>query len=99
MEESIFNLIPKEYVPEEKQKQYKSKYPKDLRPTGTTFTNHTTSRPGVANLNGDYAQPLGPHHHKADDKTFGKIHKTITPDLFLKKTDGGMILKDYQTQF
>jgi hypothetical protein len=54
MEESIFNLIPKEYIAPEKAPIYKSKYPKDTRPTGSTFTNHTTSRPGVANLNGDY---------------------------------------------
>jgi hypothetical protein len=56
MEESIYNLIPKEYIPGPKEKMYKSKFPHDLRPTGTTFTNHTTSRPGVANLNGDFHQ-------------------------------------------
>ncbi len=64
MEESIYNLIPKEYIPPQKEKIYQSKYPKNLRPTGSTFTNHTTSRPGVANLNGDYDQPLGPHSHQ-----------------------------------
>ena len=54
MEESIYNLIPKEYIPPQKEKIYKSKYPKNLPPTGSTFTNHTTSRPNVANLNGDF---------------------------------------------
>ena len=46
-EESIYNLIPKEYVPPAKDGRYKSKYPSYLAPTGSTFINHTTSRPGV----------------------------------------------------
>lgn len=46
-EETIYNLIPKEYVPPAKEAKYKSKYPNDLAPTGSTFINYTTSRPKV----------------------------------------------------
>ena len=35
-EETIYNLIPKEYVPE-KELRYKSQYPPNLPPTGSTF--------------------------------------------------------------
>lgn len=88
MEESIYNLIPKEYIPPQKEKIYQSKYPKNLRPTGSTFTNHTTSRPGVANLNGDYDEPLGPHSHHGGQKTFGKPKNLGKPQPteFMKKS-------------
>jgi hypothetical protein len=46
-EESIYNLIPKEYVPPPRESRYKSNYPNKLPPTGSTLINHTTSRPGV----------------------------------------------------
>jgi len=46
-EESIYNLIPKEYVPPPRESRYKSGYPAKLPPTGSTLINHTTSRPGV----------------------------------------------------
>ena len=39
-------------------------YPPNLVPTGSTFINKTTSRPGVANLIGDYVLHRGPHTHK-----------------------------------
>ena len=46
-EESIYNIIPKEYVPPPKEPRYKSGYPSNLAPTGSTLINHTTSRPNV----------------------------------------------------
>ena len=46
-EESIYNLIPKEYVPPPRDARYKSNFPSNLPPTGSTLINHTTSRPGV----------------------------------------------------
>ena len=48
-EETIYNLIPKEYVPPEKELRYKSKYPSNLPPTGSTFAANTTSIPRVNN--------------------------------------------------
>jgi hypothetical protein len=47
MAESIYNIIPKEYVPPHKEAIYKSKYPPNIKPTATTFCNRTTSKPMV----------------------------------------------------
>jgi hypothetical protein len=47
-EETIYNIIPKEYVPPPKDPRYKSKYPPNLPPTGSTFCHKTTSKPGVS---------------------------------------------------
>jgi hypothetical protein len=50
MEESIYNIIPKEYNPPSKGAIYKSKYPPTIIPTGSTFCNKTTSKPLVCLL-------------------------------------------------
>lgn len=47
MEESIYNIIPKQYKPEPKTALYRSKYPYNIPPTGSTFCHKTTSKPGV----------------------------------------------------
>lgn len=47
MEESIYNIIPKEYTPPAKEPLYKSKFPPNVKPTGSTFCNRTTSKPLV----------------------------------------------------
>lgn len=49
MEESIYNIVPKEYTPPAKEPLYKSKFPPNIKPTGSTFCNHTTSKPVVEN--------------------------------------------------
>lgn len=46
-EESIYNIIPKEYVPPTKGPLYRSKYAANIPPTGSTFGHMTTSKPGV----------------------------------------------------
>jgi hypothetical protein len=46
-EESIYNLIPKDYVPPPKEKLHHSKHDPRYPPTGSTFINFTTSRPKV----------------------------------------------------
>lgn len=51
MEESIYNIIPKEYIPPPKEPLYKSKFPPNIKPTGSTFGNHTTSKPMVTTNN------------------------------------------------
>ncbi|EGR27986.1 hypothetical protein IMG5_185690 [Ichthyophthirius multifiliis] len=90
--ESIYNLIPKEYVPPPKEKRYRSQYPPHLAPTGSTLINHTTSRPGVANLIGDYSLVKGPHSHKDFSKTLGKLPGSIQPytSEYRKKNTGTM---------
>ena len=47
MQESIYNIIPKEYNPPAKEPLYKSKFPPNNKPTGSTFCHHTTSKPLV----------------------------------------------------
>lgn len=92
MEESIYNLIPKEYVPPQKQPLYKSKYDPAIPPTGTTFGHHTTSVPRTGNLNGDFQLPPGPHTNKGDTSTFGKPKGYNAKDQanFTKKNTGSM---------
>lgn len=70
-EESIYNLIPKEEVPDPKAPLYKSKYPHDMAPTYSTFCLKTTSIPGIANAPGSYALPCGPHKNVAMNATLG----------------------------
>lgn len=71
-QESIYNLIPKEYTAPTKDPTYKSKYPANLPPTGSTFCHKTTSKPGVpfALTPGDQPQrwvrptPKRPHQYR-----------------------------------
>ena len=67
----IHNLIPKERYYPPKDKRYKSKYPYDMPPTGSTFSLITTTKPNIGNLNGDYQPEGGSHSHKAGGLTFG----------------------------
>lgn len=60
-EESIYNLLPKERIIPEKQRMYRSMYPHDLAPTGSTFILKNTSYPGVANIGGSVYFPRGAH--------------------------------------
>jgi len=70
-EESIFNLIPKEaYVPP-KQPRHKSKHDSKTMPTASTFGLKTTSKPGVANLDGNVQLHNGGHAVKSSTGTFG----------------------------
>lgn len=57
-EESIYNIIPKEYQPPAKEKIYKSKYPSNIPPTGSTFCHHTTSKLPVVTFSNLESQPL-----------------------------------------
>lgn len=79
-EESIYNLIPKEaYVPP-KDPRYKSKHPPKTQPTASTFTLRTTSKPGVANLQGDINAEGGSHSQKANGATFGQPKGAAKPN-------------------
>lgn len=91
-EESIYNLIPKEYVPPPKQPLYKSKYSPNIPPTASTFGHHTTSVPNVSNTRGKLEPIKGPHTSKGDSGTFGKPKGAVKPDphSFSKKGTGRM---------
>lgn len=94
MDESIYNLIPKEqYVPQ-KQKRYKSQYPPNLAPTASTFGLKTTSKPVCANLAGKFNLEGGAHSHQAAGGTMGAAKGTLRPDVtnFKKKGTGNPVL-------
>src|SRR5690606_37796843 len=86
-QESIYNLIPKEKIEPPKPLKYKSQYPHDIHPTGTTFGLKTTSFPKGANLNGDFYLPRGAHPTKGLYSTFGKPNgfNKADPENFKKK--------------
>jgi len=71
-EESIYNLLVPEKITIPKQQRYKSGHTPYVLPTGSTFVNRTTARPGVANLAGE--KNLGPesHSYKGGHSSFGK---------------------------
>src|SRR5438067_1595214 len=95
-EESIYNLIGKERYEPPKAKMHKSMHPAQVPPTGSTFGLKTTSKPGVGNLNGDYAPEGGSHGHKAPGATFGKAIGTVRndPSNPMKKGTGTFVLPE-----
>jgi len=90
--ESIYNLIPKEYVQPAKQPLYKSKHSPYIPPTSSTFGHVTTSVPKIANVGGGTQEFVGPHPAKALGATMGKPKGTVKPqtDSFRKKGTGTM---------
>ncbi|OMJ83592.1 hypothetical protein SteCoe_15442 [Stentor coeruleus] len=102
-EESIYNLIPKEFIPPPKPKMYKSKYPADAPPTYSTFGLGTTSKI-CSNMAGDYANFDGAHANKAQSAHFGKPIGAVKPQpsSFRQKGTGTFVLPEpskfnYQT--
>ena len=86
-EESIYNLIPPQEYKAAKGKRYKSKYPPNIAPTGSTFGNHTTSKM-VGNMSGDYNPQGSAHTGKAAQKWGKGLGKEKQlPTEYLRKTD------------
>lgn len=89
-EESIYNLVPKDKVEPEKKQRYRSMYPPDIAPTGSTFGLKTSSFPNVSNMNGDINLPKGAHPIKQAFATFGKPNginnNKITLNIFRFKS-------------
>ena len=94
-QESIYDLIPREYVAPPKEKRYRSKYPHDAVPTASTFGLGTTSKV-VGNMNGDYAHFDGAHKKSAARGTFGGVKGTAVAktDGFRKKGTGTAVLPE-----
>ncbi len=99
-EESVYNLIEKPVVVQTKGTMYKSLYPKDTMPTASTFGLQNSSKPGVANLAGDYTHADntgGLHVIRKAQATFGKTAKDgINPKTYLKKGDKTLLRRKYQ---
>lgn len=98
-EESIYNLIPKERYEPPKPKRHRSQHPHNVPPTGSTFCLKSTSKPGVANLNGEYEPQGSSHTSKGAGLTFGKPKGALKPDTnsFVKKGTGTMTLPQGKT--
>ena len=94
MEESIYNLIPKEQYVAQKPKRHRSMYPPNLAPTASTFGLKTTSKPVCSNLSGKYNLEGGAHSHAAGGATFGAAKGTLRADQtnFRKKGTGNPVL-------
>lgn len=80
----------------EKGKRYKSQYPPNMAPTGSTFVLKTTSKPVCANLSGKYNLEGSAHSHVKPGATFGQPKGTLKPDttMFRKKGTGQPVLID-----
>lgn len=98
-EESIFNLIPKERYEAPKPKRYKSTHPPYAPPTSSTFALKTTSKPGVANVSGDYDPLGGSHTQNGASLTFGRPKGAAMPEAtgFRKKGTGNPVLQESST--
>ena len=93
-DESIYNLIPKEAVVQERPKRYRSQYPANLAPTGSTFGLATTSKPTCSNLSGKYNLEGGAHSNVAGRGTFGAPNGTMRANnqTWRKKGTGNPVL-------
>ena len=91
-EESIYNIIPRNPELSPKRPLYKSKYPYNIPPTGSTFAHHTTSRPGISNLSGEFNLALQAHTEHGRSQTLGyaKGVRSHSPSYYRKKRTGTM---------
>ena len=86
-EESIYNLLQKAVLQSPRKETYKSRFPPNIHPTGSTFGLHSTSFPEVCNMNGEYFVPRGAHPLKMMYSSFGKPDGTNKndPKNFIRK--------------
>ena len=98
-DESIYNIIPRNPETSPKRPLYRSKYPYDIPPTGSTFVHHTTSRPGVthilfqiSNLSGEFNIGLQAHSSRGTSQTLGHLKgaRKSSPNNFTRKRTGMM---------
>lgn len=86
MEESIYNLIPPTVEAGSRAPMYRSKFPRGVAPTASTFGTHGTSKPGVKNVGGQIEEYDGPHPAKKGHATFGKTNNRREPTDILRAT-------------
>lgn len=91
-EECVYNLVE---IPEEKMARpprYRSKYPHNTPPTGSTFIPNNTTKPGVLNLSGSFEDPDkvgGSLKIKRPHATMGRVVKnTIRTEEFTQSRSG-----------
>jgi hypothetical protein len=87
-EESIYNLIPQEEVKPEKPPMYRSKYPADTAPTGSTFGRAAVAQIYPTNVAGDYELSATNHRYKQSGANFGPKHEFYSdPTNYLRKSN------------
>lgn len=93
-EESIYQLIPKTPIKINRPPKYRSKYPYTIPPSYSTLCTHTTSKPGVANVGGDWQDVRVSHPTLAASAIFGSLNneRSLSPSNYLKKGVGPSIV-------
>eukprot|EP00762_Andalucia_godoyi_P007988 ANDGO_03486.mRNA.1 hypothetical protein (macronuclear) len=97
--ESVYSLIPRDAVNAPKQPLYRSKYPGDAPPTGSTLGLRGTSK-SVANVSGDFVHPdAGPGSSHTIRKTgalfgTGSAKESVDPQSFTRKRQGDRSLPE-----
>eukprot|EP01083_Nonionella_stella_P035697 97359_1 len=89
MTESIYNLIPRPPDKVVSAATYRSRFPGNLPPSGSTFGATTASQTIVTNLSGSIEGPTVTHPYRKLSATFGQIKTPKQhPGMFLKKGTG-----------
>ena len=85
-EESIYNLLPAPIATSQKSEMYRSKYPHDTPPTGSTFGKATATTVKTANLAGEYETKEGTHRFVLEGATMGSKREHYSdPTTFQRK--------------
>ena len=99
-QESIYNLIAAKTIIPAKPPRYRSKYPYDLPPTGSTFGATVNTQIGVANMEGDMRwKPC--RDFKRSTGSFGSpkdANSKNKPDMFLKQKKSTLPERMYNTR-
>lgn len=87
-EESIYNLIPVKVEKPVKPAMYRSKFPADTAPTGSTFGRAAAAQIWPTNIGGDYDVAPTNHRFKQGGATFGPQGEHYSdPTSFLRKSN------------
>ena len=70
-EESIYNLIPAASTAASRPSLYRSRFPHDTPPTGSTFGRSPATAHVTTNLAGEFTAKPGTHRHKQAGASFG----------------------------
>lgn len=70
-EESIYNLIPQASTAASRPSLYRSRFPHDTPPTGSTFGRSPATAHVTTNLAGEFSAKPGTHRHKQAGASFG----------------------------
>jgi hypothetical protein len=99
IEESIYNLIPKEAHVVDKGPLYKSKHNPKTAPTASTFALKNTSKPNISNVSGSVAAPPGDHPTRSTNAHFGLPKGAAKPNPNQFRLKGTGTIKMTESKF